>query len=175
MHIAHDTFYSSGFFLGVFLRNWVQLSRHYAQQWFTSVSHTRSWLCYFLLWDRKWRSHPGRGGKWVRDRGRLFIFYPITSQLRVRDTDVNCCCATYIHDYLKEKLFSHFAESFMAIGCPHLDKIMKILIFTHKDILFLKIHLMNSSSVFYRHRNYFIANTNAKIILKDTYIFYELR
>ena len=62
------------------------------QQWFTSVSHTHSWLCYFLLWDRKWRSHPGRGGKWVRDRDRLFIFCPITSQLRVWDTDVNHCC-----------------------------------------------------------------------------------
>ena len=63
-----------------------------SQQWFTSVSHTRSRLCYFLLWDRKWTSHPGRGGKWVRDRDRLFIFYPITSQLRVLDTDVNHCC-----------------------------------------------------------------------------------
>ena len=73
---------------------WWRQSTHMpaAQQWFTSVSHTRSWLCYFLLWDRKWRSHPGRGGKWVRDRGRLFIFYPKTSQLPVWDTDVNRCC-----------------------------------------------------------------------------------
>ena len=65
-----------------------------SQQWFTSVSHTGSWLCYFLFWDRKWRSHPGRGGKWVRDRDRLFIFCPITSQLRVWDTDVNHCCGS---------------------------------------------------------------------------------
>jgi len=28
----------------------------------------------------------------VRDRGRLFIFYPKTSQLPVWDTDVNRCC-----------------------------------------------------------------------------------
>ena len=72
----------------------VQSQYQYPQQWFTSVSHTRSWLCYFLLWDRKWRSHPGRGEKWVRDRDRLFIFCPITSQLRVWDTDVNHCCGS---------------------------------------------------------------------------------
>ena len=29
----------------------------------------------------------------MRDRGRLFIFYPKTSQLPVWDTDVNHCCA----------------------------------------------------------------------------------
>ena len=50
-----------------------------SQQWFTSVSHTRSWLCYYLLWNRKWTSHPGRGGKWVRDRDRPSIFYSIGS------------------------------------------------------------------------------------------------
>ena len=48
----------------------------------------------FLLWDRKWTSHPGRGGKRVRDRDRLSIFYPITNQLRVWDTDVNHYCGT---------------------------------------------------------------------------------
>ena len=32
----------------------------------------------------------------MRDRDRLFNFYPITSQQRVWDTDVNCCCVAII-------------------------------------------------------------------------------
>ena len=32
----------------------------------------------------------------MRDRDRLFIFCPITNQLRVWDTDVNHCCAMQI-------------------------------------------------------------------------------
>ena len=85
-----------------------------SQQWFTSVSHTRSWLCYFLLWDRKWRSHPGRGEKWVRDRDRLFIFCPITSQLRVWDTDVSHCC---VNSQLNFEITTPFNET-MKNGNP---------------------------------------------------------
>ena len=58
----------------------------------TLVSHTRSWLCYYLLLSRKWTSQPDRGRKWVRDRDGLSIFCSIASQLRVWDTDSNECC-----------------------------------------------------------------------------------
>ena len=43
----------------------------------------------------------------MRDRGRLFIFYPKTSQLPVWDTDVNHCCGKNIwHWHVSNSLLS---------------------------------------------------------------------
>ena len=39
----------------------------------------------------------------MRDRGRLFIFYPKTSQLPVWDTDVNRCCGFFNFDFKRSE------------------------------------------------------------------------